>query len=216
MPQAPDPSVQLLKNNVLLGLNPFNVRRGQVILRIVAPKSRESSVLFVQDCKIIAQLQLVVDGDGSVSPICRFVVGQRFALQDAALTIFSPRVAPVNIGKRVLQRGVLIEIVVVRDGVSRPLGVEVSGNRLQHVSHGQLVGVRRRFRLHAPLFHHPKFQGRRPRGKAENRCDITAANGIFNIALRTVFPAFEPHLIGHPRTIAEYIGRGHYHFTSLA
>lgn len=54
MPQAPDPSVQLLKNNVLLGLNPFNVRRGQVILRIVAPKSRESSVLFVQDCKIIS------------------------------------------------------------------------------------------------------------------------------------------------------------------
>ena len=135
MPEAPDPPIQLLKNDVLPGLIPFDVGRGQIVLRIVAPKSRKCSVPLIHNGQIVAQLQLIVYGDGSIGPVCCFVIGQGLALQNTALTVFLPHVPPVDIGKSILKIGMLVKMVVINDSVSRLQAVKMGGNRLQHVSH---------------------------------------------------------------------------------
>ena len=216
MPEAPDPPIQLLKNDVLPGLIPFDVGRGQIVLRIVAPKSRKCSVPLIHNGQIVAQLQLIVYGDGSIGPVCCFVIGQGLALQNTALTVFLPHVPPVDIGKSILKIGMLVKMVVINDSVSRLQAVKMGGNRLQHVSHQQLFGIRRSFRLHAPLFHQPKFQRRHPGRQAKNDCHIAAADRVLNITFRPMFPAFQPAFFRHPCAVTEDIGRGHYHFTSLA
>ena len=216
MTQTPDPPVQLLKNDILFALFPLDVGHSQVVLRVVAPKRRESPVLFIQYRKIVAKLNFVVDWDSSVSPVFCLVICQGFALQNTAFAVILPRVAPVNIGESVFQISMLIEIVVIRDDIARPPGVKVRCNRLQHMSHSQLVGVRGRLRLHAPLFDHPKFQGCRPRRQTEDNGNIAAANGILNISLRTVRPAFQPSRSRHTCAVAQNIRCSHYHFTSRA
>ena len=172
------------------------------MLRVVAPECGEGPILQIQHGQVETELKFVIDGVSIICPILCLVVGQGLTLQDTGLPILLAGVAPVDISQCIRKVRMLIEVVVIGDGVSRPLGIEMRGNRLQHVPHLQLVGVGRRLARHTPLLHHPQFQRGCPRRQAEYHCHITATNRVLNIALRPVLPAFQPPLSRHARTVA--------------
>ena len=130
MLQAPDPLLQALKNHVLFRLIPDDFRHGQVRFRVVAPNTGKGAVLHIQYCQVKAQLQLVIEGDGVVRPILRFVVGAAFALQDSRLPIFLAGVPPVNVGQGIGVVSMLVQVGVICDQVSRLLLKPVGGDGL--------------------------------------------------------------------------------------
>ena len=87
MLQAPDPLLQALKNHVLFRFIPDDFRHGQIRPGVVAPDTGESAVLHIQHGQVKAKLELVIEGDGVLRPILRFVVGAAFTLQDSRLPI---------------------------------------------------------------------------------------------------------------------------------
>ena len=216
MLQAPDPLLQALKNHVLFRLIPDDFRHGQVRPGVVAPDTGEGAVLHIQHCQVKAKLELVIEGDGVVRPILRFVVGAAFALQDSRLPIFLAGVPPVDVGQGIGVVSVLVQESVVRDQVSRLLLKPVGGDGLQQVAHLQLVLVAFDRGFHPPLLDEPQLQGCGPGGQAEDGCHIAAPYGVGDVPLGTVGPALQPAVVGHAGAVAEDDGRRHQYSTPFA
>ena len=130
MLQAPNPLLQAVEDHVFFRFIPDDFRHGQICPGVVAPNTGKGAVLHIQYCQVKAQLQLVIEGDGVVRPILRFVVGAAFALQDSRLPIFLAGVPPVNVGQGIGVVSMLVQVGVICDQVSRLLLKPVGGDGL--------------------------------------------------------------------------------------
>ena len=216
MLQAPDPLLQALKNHVLFRFIPDDFRHGQVRFRVVAPNTGKGAVLHIQHCQVKPQLQLVIEGNGIVCPVLRFVVGAAFALQDSRLPIFLAGVPPVNVGQGIGVVSMLVQESVVRDQVSRLLLKPVGGDGLQQVAHLQLVLVAFDRGFPPSFLGEPQLQGRGPGGQAKDGGHIAAPYGVGDVPFRPMGPALQPAVVGHTGAVAENDGRRHQYSTPFA
>ena len=97
----------------------------------------------------------------------------------------------------------LIKVRIHCNDIAGLLGVPMSRNRFEQMSHFQLICICLLRWLHTPFFNVPELQRRSPRRNTENCRNITAADRIRNLTVRTVHTSFQPLLVGHACGIAK-------------
>ena len=203
MLQAPDPFIQALEDHILFC--PIAGKRWhcQIVFRIVPPDRRECADLHIRYRQIEPKLQLIVDRKCALGPVPSFVVGAAFAFQNAGCIILLTHEAAVKVRKRPRMIRMLIQIGVIIDHIAGFLLIPIGGNRLQKMTHHQLVLIGLYRCLHPPLFNHPQFQRCCPWRNAKNGSYITSADGIRYRSFRAVGTAFQPTLVGHTGGITQ-------------
>ena len=207
--QAPDPFIQTLEDHILHCPIPFKLRHCQIIFRIIAPDTGKGAMLNIRNRQVETQLKLVVQRNRIVCPAVCFVVCTALTLQNSRFTVTRPLESAVEVGQCIRMIRVLIKACVFVDMVSGLLCIPIGCNRLQKMAHLKLICVGLLRRLHSSLLDEPQFQRRGPGGYSEDRCHITAADGVWDITFRAVHTALKPPFITHSCGIAEHNGSCH-------
>ena len=119
-------------------------------------------MLDIRNGKVEAELKVIVKRNRTIGPVICLVVSAGLAFENATFAIGRTVIPAVKIGQCIGVVCVLVKTGILIDMIACLLFIPCCRNRLQHMTHIQLILVELLGRLHPPLLDEPQLQRCRP------------------------------------------------------